>query len=71
MRQGIEALNAIIANVAVACNAKVADVFSAFEGRTGLPLAGRNGVSPSEPHPTNAGYRVMAKAYEDAANSSY
>ena len=68
VRQGILALNQIIANVAPACDAKVADVFSAFEGRTGLLLAERNGVSLSEPHPTNAGYRVMAKAYEDAAN---
>ena len=57
----------MIAAVASSCGAKVADVFTAFDGRTGLFLYGRPGVPPSETHPTNLGYRVMEQAYIDAA----
>jgi lysophospholipase L1-like esterase len=59
--------NAIVAGVAQAWGVGVADVFSAFEGGTGLLLVERNGASQFEVHPTNAGYRVMAEAFEDAA----
>lgn len=67
VRQLIMAANAILASVAAACDAKVADVFTAFDGRTGLFLAERNGVGPGEGHPTNLGYRVIATAFEAAA----
>jgi lysophospholipase L1-like esterase len=59
--------NQIIATVASACGAKVADVFTAFDGRTGLFLHDRNGASPTETHPTNLGYRVIEQAFIDAA----
>jgi acyl-CoA thioesterase I len=59
--------NAIVAGVAQAWGVAVADVFGAFEGRNGLLLVERNGASPFEVHPTNAGYRVMAKAFLEAA----
>lgn len=62
--QAILAFNAVVGGVAQACGASVADVYSAFSGRTGLLLIERNGASQFEVHPTNAGYRVMADAFE-------
>lgn len=67
VRVVIMALNQITSDVAQACNARVADVFTAFDGRTGLFLHDRNGVAPNEPHPTNLGYRVIADAFKEAA----
>jgi len=60
--------NAVLAAAAQTCGARVADVFTAFDGKNGLFLYYREGADPNEGHPTNAGYRVMAKAFEDAAN---
>ncbi len=65
--QIIGQVNAIIAGVAQATGARVADVFSAFQGRNGLLLIERHGADAFEVHPTNAGYRVMAQAFEAAA----
>jgi lysophospholipase L1-like esterase len=59
--------NQIIAAAANGCGARVADVFNAFEGRKELFLQYRQGADPNEPHPNNVGYRVMAKAFKDAA----
>jgi len=56
--------NVIIADVATTCGASVADVYSAFAGRTGLLLVERNGANEFEVHPTNAGYRAIAAAFE-------
>jgi lysophospholipase L1-like esterase len=68
VRQVIMVANGLLAGVAQACGAKVADVFSAFDGRHGLLLGERKGaLDPYEMHPTDAGYRVMAKAFEEAA----
>jgi lysophospholipase L1-like esterase len=67
VRQLLILANQIIAGVASACGARVADVFTAFDGRTGLFLHDRNGVAAAEAHPTNLGYRVMEQAYIDAA----
>lgn len=64
--QIIDSFNAIIAGVAAATGARVADVFGAFQGRDGLLLIERHGVS-AEVHPTNAGYRVMAQAFAAVA----
>jgi lysophospholipase L1-like esterase len=64
----IVTLNQGLAGVAQSCGARVADVFAAFDGREELYLFYRPGASPNEPHPTNAGHRVLAKVYEDAAN---
>jgi lysophospholipase L1-like esterase len=64
---GLEAIltfNAIVEGVALACGAGVADVYSAFSGRTGLLLIERNGAGQFEVHPTNAGYRAIAAAFE-------
>lgn len=58
--------NSIVAGLAQPWGVQVADVFSAFDGRTGLLLVARNGASPFEVHPTNAGYRVMMKAFQTA-----
>jgi lysophospholipase L1-like esterase len=58
--------NQIVAGVAEAFDARVADVFSAFEGRNGLLLINRHGAGQFEVHPTNAGYRVIADAFADA-----
>lgn len=65
--QIIDAFNAIIAGVAAATGARVADVFGAFQGRNGLLLIERHGASAFEVHPTNAGYRVMAQAFAAVA----
>jgi acyl-CoA thioesterase I len=64
--QAILQFNAIVAGVAQAYGARVADIFRAFDGRTGLLLVERNGASQFEVHPTNAGYRVMANAFQEA-----
>lgn len=62
--QVILTFNAIVSGVAQVCQASVADVYSAFSGRTGLLLIERNRAGQFEVHPTNAGYRVMAAAFE-------
>jgi lysophospholipase L1-like esterase len=70
----VQAFNQVVAGVAAyanatACNGrvKVADVYSAFSGsQEGLLLINRNGASFDQAHPSNAGYRVMAKAFREA-----
>jgi lysophospholipase L1-like esterase len=63
--QAILQFNAIVAGVAQACGAAgVADVYSAFLGRQGLLIIDRKRHEPFEVHPTNAGYRVIADAFE-------
>lgn len=64
--QIVPIFNQIVAGVASAFNVPVADVYSAFHGRHGLLLIERHGAAPDEVHPTNAGYRVMAQAFEAA-----
>ncbi|HJW80921.1 MAG TPA: SGNH/GDSL hydrolase family protein [Acidiferrobacterales bacterium] len=64
--QVVPIFNQIVAGVASAFNVPVADVYSAFQGRHGLLLIERAGAAPDEVHPTNAGYRVMAQAFEAA-----
>jgi lysophospholipase L1-like esterase len=59
----LHAFNAVIGGVARGCGAVVADVYSAFSGRTGLLLIARNGAGQFEVHPTNAGYRAIADAF--------
>ncbi len=60
----ILAFNAIVGGVAQACGASVADVYSAFSAAAGLLLIERNGAGQFEVHPTNAGYRAIAAAFE-------
>jgi lysophospholipase L1-like esterase len=62
--QVVPIFNQIVAGVASAYNVPVADVYSAFLGREGLLLIERPGAAAYEVHPTNAGYRVMAQAFE-------
>ena len=57
--------NQVVAGVAANFGVPVADVYSAFQGKNGLLLVERHGADPLQIHPTNAGYRVMAKAFED------
>ena len=47
-----------------ACGASVADVYSAFSGANGLLPHRENGAGQFEVHPTNAGYRAIAAAFE-------
>jgi lysophospholipase L1-like esterase len=61
----IPVFNQIVAGVAANFGVTVADVYSAFEGRSGLLLVERHGADPVQIHPTNAGYRLMEKAFED------
>ena len=57
-------INQIISNVAGFYAVPVADVYSAFIGRKGLLLIERHGANELEVHPTNAGHRVIAKAFQ-------
>ena len=63
----VPAFNAIVARVAADYGVRVADVYNAFLDRNGLLLIDRHGADVYQVHPTNAGYRVMAKAFEAAA----
>lgn len=68
------AFNQVVDGVAAFANAtacggraRVADVRGAFTGpQNGLLLINRNGAGAFEVHPTNAGYRAMARAFLDA-----
>jgi len=62
--QIVPIFNQIVTSVASAFNVPVADVYSAFLGRHGLLLIERPGAAADEVHPTNAGYHVMAQAFE-------
>jgi lysophospholipase L1-like esterase len=63
----VDALNNVIALVVSGFpQAKVVDVFSAFEGKKGLLLIEKKGAEMFQVHPTNAGHRVMTKAFGDA-----
>lgn len=62
--QVVPVFNQIVAGVAGMYNVSVADVYSAFLGRRGLLLIERPGAAADEVHPTNAGYEVMAQAFE-------
>jgi lysophospholipase L1-like esterase len=68
--QVVPIFNQIVAGVAgqfvQQCDVRVADVYTAFLGNDGLLLIQRNGAGQFEVHPTNAGYRVMAEAFENA-----
>jgi lysophospholipase L1-like esterase len=56
--QVVPVFNLIVAGTAAQFGVPVADVFSAFSGKQGL-------VQPLGIHPTNAGYRAMARAFLD------
>lgn len=62
--QVVPVFNQIVAGVAGMYNVPVADVYGAFLGRRGLLLIERPGAAPDEVHPTNAGYEVIANAFE-------
>ena len=40
--------------------------YGAFKDKSGLLLIERHGAGQYEAHPTNAGYRAMARAFEAA-----
>jgi lysophospholipase L1-like esterase len=63
----IDALNSAISSVvSLFPLATLVDVFSAFEGKKGLLLIEKTGAEMFQAHPTDAGYRVMTKAFADA-----
>ncbi len=64
----VAGMNQVIAQVVGAFPGKVVlvDVYTAFQGRSGLLLNERRGAAPDEVHPTVAGYGVMAAAFADA-----
>jgi hypothetical protein len=69
--QVVLAFNQVVAGVAGFVNGnactnriKVADLYAEFSGpQDGLLLINRNGAGQFEIHPTNAGYRAIAKAF--------
>lgn len=64
--QVIPLFNQVVSGVAAAFGVPVADVYGAFKDRNGLLLIERHGAGQYEVHPTNAGYRAMAQAFEAA-----
>ena len=60
-------VNRVISNVTRAFAVPVADVYRGFRGRTGLLQIECDNAPPDEIHPTNAGYRAMAQAFEEVA----
>jgi lysophospholipase L1-like esterase len=60
----VQAFNLVVAGVANAFGVPVADVYTAFQGRSGLLLIERHGADPLQVHPTNAGYRVIEQAFK-------
>lgn len=64
--QVIPMFNQVVSGVAPAFGVAVADVYGAFKDRNGLLLIDRHGAGHYEVHPTNAGYRAMAQAFEAA-----
>jgi len=58
--------NDIVQQVANGFGVPVADVYGAFQGREGLLLIERHAADPFQVHPTNAGYRAMARAFLEA-----
>ncbi len=64
--QIVPVYNNIVSQIAQAFGVTVVDVYSAFDGRKGLLLVERHDAAPDQVHPTNAGYRVIADAFEAA-----
>jgi lysophospholipase L1-like esterase len=64
--QIIPVFNSVLSSVAEAFGVTVVDLYSAFEGRKGLLLIERHDAAPDQAHPTNAGYRAIANAFEAA-----
>ncbi len=64
--QIVPVFNNIISQIAQAFGVTVVDVYSAFDGRKGLLLIERHDAAPDQVHPTNAGYRAIADAFEAA-----
>lgn len=63
----IAAVNQAVAQVVgLFPTATLVDIFSAFDGRSGLLLVEKRGAEPDQVHPTDAGYRVMEKAFANA-----
>ncbi len=60
--------NQLIAGVVAAFpdSAVLVDVFTPFEGRSGLLIIEKKGSAMVEAHPTNAGHRVIADAFAGA-----
>ena len=56
--------NRIVAGVAGAYGVPVADLYNAFLGQDGLLLIERHGADQFQVHPTNAGHRAIATAFE-------
>src|SRR4051812_10341009 len=61
----IAAFNSVVSQVLdhFPVNVYLVDVHAAFDGRQNVLLASRPGASPFETHMTNAGHRVMARAF--------
>ena len=61
--QAVQQFNLIVDGVAALFDVQVADVYTPFNDRRGLLLIERHDAGLNV-HPTNAGYRVMAQAFE-------
>lgn len=65
--QVVDAFNSVVAQVVgqFPTNVYLVDVHSAFLGRNNLIEGDHANISPLEVHPTNAGHRVIEKAFAD------
>ena len=63
--QIIPVFNQIVAGVANGYGVAVADIYVPFQEKRGLLVIERNGASPMEIHPTNAGHTAIAKAFTE------
>lgn len=58
--------NQIVDGVTAAFDVPVADLYTTFDGQSGLLLIERPGADPFEVHPTNRGHRAIANAFRAA-----
>ncbi len=64
----VASLNQVISGVVAAFppNATLVDIYKTFDGRQGMLLIEKKGANEYEVHPTDAGYRAIARTFEDA-----
>jgi lysophospholipase L1-like esterase len=69
----VDAMNQAIAGVVALVppgHVFLVDLHTAFDGRSGLLLSEKHGAEVNQVHPTDAGYKVIAKAFEDVIRAN-
>jgi lysophospholipase L1-like esterase len=71
--QLIDAMNQVTAGVVALLppgHVFLVDLHTAFDGRSGLLISEKHDAEINQVHPTNAGYKVIAKAFEDVIRAN-